>query len=86
MENHFVEADFQKAHKYSSKNRLDLENDSLCGCFHCLTIFNPNEIEEWLDDDDTAECPYCGIDSVIGEGSGFPITKIFLKEMHKIWF
>jgi len=88
VEKHFVEADLQKAHQYSSKNRRDLERDNVCGCFHCLKIFNPNEIDEWLDDgdDDTAECPYCGIDSVIGSGSGFPITELFLKEMHKKWF
>jgi hypothetical protein len=51
-----------------------------------LKIFNPNEIDEWWDDNDTSVCPYCGIDSVIGESSGFPITELFLKGMHKEWF
>jgi len=33
----------------------------------------------------TAICPYCGVDSVIGSASGFPITKDFLKRMNKRW-
>jgi acetone carboxylase gamma subunit len=34
----------------------------------------------------TALCPYCGIDSVIGDKSGFPITKEFLEKMYQHWF
>jgi hypothetical protein len=86
MVERFKEEDLQKAHKYSSRHRLDLEKDQRCGCFYCLAIFKPTEIEDWLDNDDTAECPYCGIDSVIGESSGYPITKEFLQAMHRVWF
>ena len=39
-----------------------------------------------IDSSGTAVCPYCGVDSVIGENSGFPITEQFLKEMHEAWF
>ncbi|RHW43610.1 cytoplasmic protein [Neobacillus notoginsengisoli] len=81
-----MEKQFKKAHRFCRHNRKDLENDTICGCFYCLKIFNPNEIDEWWDDDDTAVCPYCGIDSVIGESSGFSITELFLKEMNKEWF
>ena len=28
----------------------------------------------------------CDIDSVIGDSSGFPITKEFLKKMNEYWF
>lgn len=34
----------------------------------------------------TAFCPYCSIDSVIGESAGFPLTKEFLDAMHDYWF
>lgn len=81
-----MEKHVETAHGFSSHNRKDLEKDSVCGCFHCLKIFNPIEIDEWCDDNDTAVCPYCGIDSVIGESSGFSITQQFLKGMHKEWF
>lgn len=34
----------------------------------------------------TALCPCCGIDSVLGDFSGFPITTEFLQEMNETWF
>ena len=75
------------AHKFSANHRQALSKDNRCGCFYCLEIFSPTEINEWIDDiDGTACCPYCGIDSIIGESSGYPITKIFLKEMRDYWF
>lgn len=81
------ENEIVKAHKFSANNKSDLLKDKKCGCFYCLEIFNPNEIKEWIDDiSGTAMCPYCGIDSVIGESSGFPITTDFLKKMQEYWF
>ena len=78
--------DLDKAHKYSSNHRRELEKDNICGCFFCLKIYNPKEIKEWTDGGKTAICPKCDIDSVIGESSGFPITKEFLIAMNKEWF
>ena len=78
---------YEMAHKYSINNRTQLLKDNVCGCFYCLKIFNPNIIEEWVEDTDgIALCPFCGIDSVIGESSGFPITEEFLQEMYKRYF
>ena len=82
----------EKAHTYSSNHKPELEKDDICGCFYCETIFSPTEITEWLihsnpcDKRGTAVCPHCGIDSVIGESSGFPITKPFLHAMSEYWF
>jgi hypothetical protein len=50
-----------------------------------------DEIDEWTDIDNplaeqTALCPRCGIDSVIGDKAGFPITPEFLDEMNRTWF
>ncbi|MBE6593102.1 MAG: cytoplasmic protein [Ruminococcaceae bacterium] len=80
-------SDLVAAHRYCTNNRESLKKDSVCGCFYCLKIFSPTEITEWIKDaNKTALCPYCEIDSVIGEGSGYPITKDFLGEMKKYWF
>ncbi|MFT3808618.1 MAG: hypothetical protein QM698_01740 [Micropepsaceae bacterium] len=43
-------------------------------------------IEDWCDDDDTALCPKCGIDSVIGDASGFPVERAFLIQMRARYF
>ena len=75
--------DIKIAHKYSSNHKASLLKDTKCGCFFCLKIFSPT----WIDDvEGTAICPYCGIDSIIGESSGYPITTEFLSEMNKYWF
>ena len=76
------------AHALCSNNKAMLLKDKKCGCFYCLSIFEPSEINEWIKDtaDDTALCPYCGIDSVIGESSGYPLTTEFLSEMKQYWF
>ncbi len=62
----------------------------MCGCFYCLEIYSPVEITRWIDERDgvgtCALCPRCGIDSVIGSASGYPITEEFLKKMHHYWF
>lgn len=73
------------AHNFCGNNKKELLKDKKCGCFFCLKIFNPKEIKEWVGEN-TARCPYCGIDSIIGESSKYPITKEFLKEMKKYWF
>ena len=80
-------ADHILAHQFSVNNRKQLGQSSVCGCFYCRKIFNPNEITEWIPEKSgTALCPYCGIDSVIGESSGFPIAEQFLNKMNQYWF
>ena len=72
--------DYIEAHKYCTRNKENLQKDTICGCFYCLEIFSPKEIEMWLNREDTALCLYCCVDSIIGESSGYPITKEFLKK------
>lgn len=79
--------DYIKSHEFSSKNRKAIEKSKKCGCFYCLKIFEPDEIENWLSEGDgTALCPFCGTDSVIGDSSGFEISEEFLAKMKKHWF
>ena len=78
--------DYIEAHEYCTRNKDDLQKDTICGCFYCLKIFSPKEIKMWLDREDTALCPYCCADSVIGESSGYPITREFLRKMKEYWF
>lgn len=74
------------AHRRCVMHRTELEKSDLCGCFYCMANFSPSKIHKWTDQEQTALCPECGIDSVIGSASGFPITKEFLERMHAHWF
>lgn len=76
------------AHKISYANKTRLSVPQKCGCFYCLRFFSSEDIVDWSVDkpDWTAICPYCGIDSVIGENDGYPLTEDFLEEMFEEWF
>ena len=75
-----------KAHQHSSGHRTAILSSEICGCFHCLEIFPSSGVKEWVDDGECALCPECGIDSVIGSTSGFPVTTEFLNKMKMYWF
>lgn len=82
---------YDKAHKASIINRDQITQSKICGCFYCLYIFPKEEISEWIDDQsnpegDTALCPKCGIDSVLGDKAGFELSKEFLTQMNLRWF
>ena len=81
----------REAHKFCIRHRLQITNSKTCGCFYCISIFHPSEIVEWIhengdEEEQTALCPKCGIDSVLGDISGYNISKSFLREMHQYWF
>ena len=88
--------DLEAAHKHSSCHRDELLRSDMCGCFYCLATFAPSEIQEWIEEPaqmtgasasrETALCPRCGIDSVIGTASGIQMTPPFLQQMQQYWF
>lgn len=55
----------KELHKLSSKHRDALEESGTISCFHCLEDSSFEEIEEWIDWQDTALCPKCGIDACL---------------------
>jgi hypothetical protein len=71
-------------------NRAEILSSERCGCFYCLEVFLPSEVKEWTDEKEgvgqTALCPRCGIDAVIGSESGYPMTIEFLRLMKEHWF
>src|SRR5262249_26892404 len=79
------------AHDRSSNHRAEILRSEKCGCFYCLNIFAPTQITEWCDEAEdgvgqTALCPFCGVDSVIGSASGYALDQAFLKSMKNVWF
>jgi hypothetical protein len=82
--------DIIRAHRHSIRHRDEVLASPICGCFCCGYIFPPDELDIWVDEREgagqTAICPNCGIDSVIGSESGYPITAEFLNAMKAHWF
>lgn len=82
--------DYILAHAHADGHESELKSSEQCGCFHCVSVFAPADIEEWIEepnsDERTALCPFCQIDAVLGSASGFAMTVEFLETMRKYWF
>lgn len=88
------------AHPHTTRNRAELEASTLCGCCSCLAVFPTEEIVAWtgldmssFDNPDTAStsaetalCPRCGTEALIGDKSGYPLHPDFLSRMNQAWF
>lgn len=78
------------AHQHCIRHQAAILASGRCGCFYCLATFPPTAIRTWVPEHRprgrTALCPHCGIDSVIGSASGYPITAEFLSQMQQHWF
>jgi hypothetical protein len=74
-------------HRLTIHNRTKIESVDRCACFYCKKYFAPSEIEEWVDGaEDTAVCPFCGIDSVLPEEQAEPLEIGVIDAMHTYWF
>ena len=73
---------YTSALKHASNHRAEIDQSAHCGCFSCFRRFVAADIRAWIDKDQTALCPRCGIDSVIGSASGFTVDDRFLRNLH----
>lgn len=81
----FDEEILVEAHEHSRNHRSELLDSQQCGCFYCGKTYPPDDIQEWVRNN-TALCPECGIDSVLGSASGYELTEEFLRAMYDYWF
>jgi hypothetical protein len=76
---------YTTAHAHASQHRAEVLASARCACFFCFRTFSTGEIKSWVDANQTALCPHCGIDSVLGDVSG-QIGDSFLRRMHQQYF
>lgn len=86
------------AFRFTTNNWAQIQASSVCGCCNCVQTFPADEIVGWtgLDmhnmddpaavDNQTAMCPKCGSEAVLGDKSGYPINANFLGQMNSAWF
>jgi hypothetical protein len=75
-------ARFTAALRHASNHRVELGQSAHCGCFSCFRRFETAEIKTWIDKNQTALCPRCGLDSVIGAASGINLDDRFLRNLN----
>jgi hypothetical protein len=76
----------KEIYKTSSGNKTNLNDSEKCGCFHCIEIFDPKLITEWVHAEETAICPKCGIDSIVPQAIDVELTKDLLGKMYLEYF
>lgn len=72
-------------HEHVKHNRKEIDDSEYCMCCYCLGFIQPKEIVNWTDGD-TAICPKCGVDAILGSSCGFDLTPELLGKIRKEWF
>lgn len=78
----------------SDQNIKEVLASESCVCFHCRARFQKEEIKLWFDDDEsrwaedgnTACCPKCEYDAVVGLRAGEEIDDATLMAMNEHWY
>lgn len=70
------------ARQHASRHRAEIQVSARCGCYFCFHTFPQTDIKAWVDSNQTALCPACGIDAVIGDASKHRLDSRFLRQMH----
>jgi hypothetical protein len=88
---YYTPDELRAVHGHSSNHFKEIQASKLCGCFYCCLVFAPQNIKQWLEEPNaagkTASCPHCGMDSVVGSNSEYPVSESeFLNKMHDYWF
>jgi hypothetical protein len=94
--NHYSEECLSAAHKHTIHHRDEILRSTTCTCFYCGYQFDPRHETEplaWTDTNPekhpapTLLCPMCGIDCVIGDASGYPVSDPeFVRAFTRRWF
>ena len=65
-------------------HRNSLLASEIAVCYYCFSEFSPSEVIEWCDENQTAICPYCAIDAVVGFDGA--IDKAWVQNAHQKGF
>lgn len=82
-----TEKELTEIQKLSTESKEKLKKSKIVGCYSCTSIFDYNEIDEFVNFGGTALCPYCGIDAVVPLLSfNLNQQRLILNELNKKFF
>lgn len=75
-------------HSHSIRNRKEIDQSEYCHCFSCIRSYPSPVVMNFIKDgeSETALCPYCSIDTVIGDACGLELNPEILTALNKQWF
>ena len=73
--------------RHSINNRTEIESSQNCGCFACFATFHSLTVWDWIGaeppEQGTGCCPYCWMDTVLGDASKLPVgEQAFLRALN----
>ena len=83
------ESVLQSYRAHSKNNEVEILRSTKCGCYFCEGIYSARKVSDWSQEEggvSSAVCPRCGMNTVIGDASGVPLTKAVLKEMNEAFY
>ena len=76
----------EKLHTYCTNNRDLVARANRCYCVYCKADMDRREIVDFLELENTAVCPKCGVDAVLPDSIDETISRSLLQELHEYWF
>jgi rRNA maturation endonuclease Nob1 len=73
------------APKLALRNRKTLEQVTECACYNCYKIYDTKEVKDYTDMEETALCPYCGVDTVLPVNCHEDKNIQLLYDIHNYW-
>lgn len=79
---------FEEIFKHTTNNDIEILNSEKCSCLFCRHTYDARKIQDWINDEQgvTAICPECGMDSVVGDASGFVFDHDSLREINLAFY
>lgn len=71
-----TENEFRKLYKTSARSTI--EASEIVGCYYCLEIFPAKQVIYLSKGKKVGFCPFCEIDCLVPDISGYALTKEFL--------
>ena len=66
-----------------ASDKRTILNSKIVGCYHCFKHYALSKISSFVKNNNIPVCIHCGVDAVIGDFSGLPVTdEKFLQKMH----
>lgn len=84
-----MNGELEAAHQASANHADDIDDETECGCFYCLSTFKGADITDWIDDGSTANCPRCGMNAVLPDPAlpnDLTLTDDLLADMNGYWY
>jgi hypothetical protein len=81
----------ESAHDHCFGNELEVRASNIACCISCAKSFDSKLVREFShqhgDEHETAYCPVCGFDTIIGDNSGYPaVDPVFISAMNAKYF